>query len=196
MNALNEAARIVNTAWCKGDMRKEAEAAEAGDTYCAAGAMVHAFSKARNLNIDWADDLIGSPEDLDKYADAAAIWKDEYDKWARLDNRELTAFPKHPNQRDYNIIEFGDFIGETLEGQLLAKVILENYSDRIGYNPDYDIEGEEVDVIISFNDHSDTTREEVIAMMEKAAVSFDEKIALEEKTTDDLVEEINELVNA
>ena len=213
MNALNESARIVDTAWCKGSLKDEAESREQGDTYCAVGAMAHAFSTVNGLNVDWDTGVVADLEKIAAWREAVREYQDRYREWAEarsewqkdnpgttwLDYVDEFPLPAMANRADYDVRGIEEFIGSTEEGRMLAETILANFPDRTGYSIEVlkDADADIIsDIIISFNDDEETTREEVAAMMEKAAVSYDEKIAFEEKTTDDLVEEINDLIDA
>jgi len=178
MNALNEAARGVNNAWCKGDLRKEAESKDSGDQYCSVSHLALSLAKAQGLELSIDGEHVGFSEMIDKY-----------NKWF-LDDFDGNA----PEGLDDDTLEGSyTFIDNTTEGKLLADTIKANFSDRLK-----DIHVDNVSdsyIIWNFNDHGDTTREEVISMMEKAAASVDEQSAFEEKTSDDLVAEMDELLN-
>lgn len=179
-NALSEAARGVDTAWCKGDLREEAAAKDAGDSYCAVSHLAKAMvSNTLALSLD--AEYVGEREAI------AA-----YDAWF------LSDFDNEPEEMDDYLKEGRlnstyEWVSNTPEAKALRKAIIANYgNDRMSNYTDDDLADSYI--IWNFNDHQDTTREEVVAMMEKAAIALDDAAVAEDKATDDLVEEIDELL--
>jgi hypothetical protein len=179
MNELNVAAQGTANAWCKGDLRAEAESKAQGDTYCAIGHIAKALAESKGLTLSLNGEYMGTPEQL------APL--DAYLLSRRSEgSRDL----KHSPDMERGLTATFDFIDEHESSDVLAKVIMENYPDRVPEGRD------NTTVIYRFNDHDETTREEVVAMMEKAAVLLDEKRALENKTPEDVLAEIDELLAA
>lgn len=198
MGALAKAAENVNKAWCKNDLRAEKEARDKGDSYCAVGALAVALLPAGHmLSLDG-----------EAYGPADLVYE--------LDKIEMKtiADPEYVyTEEDYNAMEHiysqmtgntYEFTGLTDEVQALAEVIRANYADRVNEIEPKDYADDEVfnffnATVYTFNDHDDTTREEVVAMMEKADILLADRAladaAAEDKSTDDLVAEIDELVN-
>ena len=207
MNALNESARIVDTSWCKGNLREEAVAKDKGDTYCAVGAMAEAFSKSNLAALDWGVEAIGTDDNLDAYIAHMHKARDQHLAYLNDELKREDAIDS-PMFSDYGLKNVYTYIGSTAEGLMLAKTIVANYPERTGYTTesfdeflgrveDEDGRAEVIsDIIVNFNDADATQREDVVAMMEKAAVSYDDAVAFEDKTSDDLVAEIDELLDA
>lgn len=90
-----------------------------------------------------------------------------------------------------------DYIDDSAEGAVLAEVIRDNYPDRLidtDFGPNYYV-ADNSEIIFTFNDHQDTTREDVVAMLTKANLLLEDRIAFEDKTAEDLVAEIDELLD-
>lgn len=196
MSALADAAIQVNKSWCKADLVAAAEAEESGDKHCAVGALMNSLLLKDGYYLDWTLPAVGTEADLAavrQYRDRLledGISVDDLDDFLSEETAHMTIY---------------NYINETDEAKVLAKVILDNYRDRIGYRM---VDGSYNDVaqrlwdeenyaalIYSFNDNDDTEREEVIAMMEKADLEM-ESAKFDDSEIDELIEEVKELINA
>jgi hypothetical protein len=186
VNALNEAAKEVERSWCKENLYQYDH--NEGDQYCALGALMKSMPLIEQ-KVDWNYNVVGTPEEIAAYYRLMEVWKDN----------EYMGFP---DLIGTGAVDIYDYLRNRLEGRLLAEVILANFPDRFETEwmkdkVDFWIENELWDkIIVNFNDHEDTTREEVIAMMEKAGAKFEELVEFEDEQIDELVEEVKELINA
>jgi hypothetical protein len=184
MNELNVAAQGVNTAWCKTDLRREAESKAEGDSFCALGHMAVAQAAVEGMIVSLDGDYIGTPEAMANY--------DRYILGYR-ESSDLSPIEWEPSFEDELFATY-DYVRGQASTLVLAETIMANYRDRIADVSDDWIREHPEKVVYMFNDNDSTTREDVVAMMEKAALSLDDARAFEEKTTDDLVAEMDELL--
>lgn len=204
MNALHKSAKQVDQAWCKTSLRRDAKD-DNGDRFCAVGALINSMTLADGLELDWDTEKIGTPEELDYYS---SVWHG-YFRGEETDDSVVQYLQN-------SLPDVYDYINKSLEGKILAEAIIENFRDRLldemvsPYSEapvDEFLVGEEAlefqiengmwaQIVYQFNDHDDTTREEVIAMMEKAGNKLDELVEFEDSELEALVEEVKELINA
>lgn len=141
MNALNEAAELLKTNWCTGDLTR-------GDRYCALGAL----GAVKRLI---ASDRPLMPTESDWATDPDA---------ARQKIREVMTWESEV----YGTLE------EMPEVKVLAETIREQHPE-IDKTVLIDSDDWATAVVYTFNDKQDEP-EPVIAMFEKAAVKFDERV--------------------
>lgn len=154
MSILDEAVEIIDNSWCKGDLKREGEARDAGDAYCAMGALAHTTAAPLGLVVDWEAEQIGPKENFN-------FDKDEYGEVIGF--HDAVTWALAPGVRPLY-----EFMDEKPETQALADVILEKYPERL-------VEEGPVDeltlsqIVYLFNDNDATTREEVIEVFKEAA---------------------------
>lgn len=180
MGALATAAKNVETAWCKGNIRDDGTSRDDGDRYCAIGALASALIP-QNFILTLDGLMYGPMEDVLKTDRLLA----KEDRWSEKERKFW----------EKSVEKFNDtyrLTNESDEILALAEVINANYPDRS--TPLRPSKNNANSVVYSFNDHDDTTREDVIAMMEKADQLLEDRVIAEDKTADELVAEIDELV--
>ena len=81
----------------------------------------------------------------------------------------------HLSEYGYNVGSSQEEMNEAFK--LMNEVAFEQYPERATYVINFGSDVQEVaKSFANFNDHPDTTEEEVIAVMEKAAVRFEERL--------------------
>ncbi len=189
---LTKAADIIDNAWCKGDLRKEQEAQEDGDRYCAVGALaVAVMPEDKLMTLD--GEYIGDPEQITKvnnliHKSNTLRWKPDPTVKDIEDSRQL-------NQEAFNLLEGTtstyDMLDEHPLTAALALNILRDPERVVRFTTSDELRDEALaalkisvdvlndlgwttsEIVFSFNDHKDTTRDDVVALFREVAEEVD-----------------------
>ena len=176
MSALRNAAHRVQNSWCKGNLRKEEEARDAGDTYCAVGALAASLlPEDKLLSLD--GEYIGPTDEVlthDALQHALLSIEDtSTEEYWDLDEKVRNFPDNHDWENTYAVLD------ENHEVIVLSEVIAEKYYNRYGFElntPEKIFDNLlPTEIIFNFNDNLETTRDEVVAVFLEAAERLEVK---------------------